>query len=329
MYDNIRLIMSEPFRSETERTGFISRFALFVQDDKKGIFHNKGYETLEQNKGIYIRLEAGTGLGRGRLTLSFSLHKFYNAMRTGKLFNYNPFNFEEANEASRMLSGLLGLDLSGAVVKKYEIGINVPTEKPPETYMKELDYLEIKGRQYRIIEDRKHKEYKLYGTHSEKGKRIVYVFYDKTYEARSKIKDEIRRQEVPENILRVEMDVQRPSEKVLFSSLFTPAYQAMLLCEFRQRFTGDLRHKMLPVKKPGVSKIEIEIYGLINKDGASLTIRHYKELAEIGNITLRQYKYYLSKIKVFNPDNSYVDYVMKPCSKWLSERIEKMLLMIK
>lgn len=329
MYDNLRLIMSEPFRNETERTGFISRFALFVQDDKKGIYHNKGYETLSQNKGLYIRLEAGTRLGRGRLILCFSLHKFYNAMRTGKLFNYNPFSFAEANEASRMLSGLLGFDLSEAVVKKYEIGINVPTEKPPEIYMKELDYIGVKGRQYRIIEDRKHKEYKLYGTHSEKGKRVVYIFYDKTYEARSKIKNEARRQEIPENILRVEMDVQRPSEKVLFSSLFAPSYQAMLLREFRQRFTVDLRYKELPVKGPEVSKIEMEIYGLICKDGIDLTVSHYKELAKMGNITLRQYKYYLAKIKAFNPDKKYVDYVMRPCSKWLSERMKKMLLMMK
>lgn len=294
MYDNLRLIMSEPFRNEAERTGFISRFALFVQDDKKGIYHNKGYETLSQNKGLYIRLEAGTGLGRGRLILCFSLHKFYNAMRTGKLFNYNPFSFAEANEASRMLSGLLGFDLSEAVVKKYEIGINVPTEKPPEIYMQELDYIEIKGRQYRIIEDRRHKEYKLYGTHSEKGKRIVYIFYDKTYEARSKIKDEARRQEVPENILRVEMDVQRPSEKVLFSSLFNPSYQAMLLREFRQRFTADLHYRELPVKLTGLTGKQMEVYRSLCEIGNTGTIEYYKSLWQRKFISRDQYRYALS-----------------------------------
>lgn len=317
--------MSEPFRSETERTGFISRFALFVKDEKKGIYHNKGYETLGQNKGLYIRLEVGTGLGRGRLTLSFSLHKFYNAMRTGKLFNYTPFSFQEANEASRMLSGLLGLDLSQAVVKKYEIGINIPTEKPPETYMKELEYIEIKGRQYRILEERKYKEYKLFGTHSEKGKRIAYIFYDKTYEARSKLKNEARRQEVPENILRIEMDVQRPTEKILFSRLFDPTYQAMLYGEFRQRFTGDLHYKGLPVKQPGLTSKQTDMYKQVCDRGEVGAVEHYKELYQRKIISRDQYRYTVSMLATIREKVSGLRMSISLDALYLSGQIKRVL----
>ena len=325
MYDNIRLIMSEPFKNETERTGFISRFALFVKDEKKGIYHNKGYETLEQNKGIYIRLEAGTGLGCGRLTLSFSLHKFYNAMRTGKLFNYTPFSFEEANEACQMLTDLLGFDLSNAVVKKYEIGINVPTEKPPETYMKELDCIEVKGRKYRIIEDRKHKEYKLYGTHSEKGKRIVYIFYDKTFEARSKLKDEARRRDVPENILRVEMDIQRPTEKILFPCLFDPVYQATLFREFRQRFICDLHYKELPVKQAGLTSKQMEVYKQVCDHGEKGDMEDYKSLYHRQALSRDQYRYYISVLAVIRGKISDLRVSISLDALYLSEQMKLIL----
>lgn len=325
MYDNLRLMMSEPFRSETEREGFISRFALFVKDEKKGIYHNKGYETLSQNKGIYIRFEVGTGLGRGRIVLCFSLHKFYNAMRTGRLFNYNRFGFDEATEASRMLCGLLGLDLSEAVVKKYEIGINIHTEKPPETYMRELDFIGIKGRQYRIIEDRKHKEYKLYGTHSEKGKRIVYLFYDKTYEARSKLKDETRRLEVPENILRVEIDVQRPTEKILFSRLFDPVYQSMLKREFRQRFTCDLHYKELPVKLTGLTGKQMEVYRYLCEMGETDTIEYYRSLWKRKFISRDQYRYAVSTLATIQQRILKLPVSISPEATFLLDQMRRIL----
>lgn len=325
MYDNIRLIMSEPFRKESDRAAFLSRFALFVKDEKKGIYHNKGYETLEQNKGIYIRLETGTGLGFGRLSLSFSLHKFYNAMRYGTLFNYNGFSFAEANKAGRQLSGLLGFDLSEAVVKKYEVGINISTEKVPEAYMKELDYIAIKGREYRIIEDRKHTEYKLFGTHSEKGKRIVYLFYDKTYEARSKLRNPARREEVPANILRIEMDVQRPSEKILFGRLFDSSYQGMLLREFRQRFLFDLHYKELPIRVSGLTSKQMEIYKVMGEYGGPGAKEYYKSLYQRHFISRDQYRYILSLLPSLEDKAKDLRVSISRDAAYLSERIRRVL----
>lgn len=325
MYDNIRLIMQEPFTSETERSDFISRFALFIKDEKKGVYHNKGYETLEQNRGIYMRLEAGTQIGAGRLVLSFSLHKFYNAMQGRKLINYNSFTFEEANEASRMLSGLLRFDLSGAVVKKYEIGINVPTEKPPDVYMKELDYLEIKGRKVRILEDSHYREYKQYSTNKDKGKRIVYIFYNKTYEARSKIKDEARKCAVPANILRMEMDVQRPSEKITFSRLFDTSFQAVLFYEFRRRFTLDLHYKELPIKAAGLTSKQAEVYSRIREYGAPAAVEYYKSLYQRKVISRDQYRYAVSRIKAVREKIAGLQVSISPDAAYLSEQIRGIL----
>lgn len=325
MYDNVRLMLAEPFREESERTAFISRFALFVQDDKKGIYHNKGYETLSQNKGIYIWLEVGTRLGKGKLILCLSLHKFYNAMRVGHLFNYDYFGFEEANEAGYLLSDFLGIDLSTAIVKKYEIGVNIPTEKPPEEYMKELDYFEIKGRRYRVLEDRKHKEYKLYGTHSDKGRRIVYLFYDKTYEARSKLKDERRRDKVPNNILRVEMDIQRPSEKILFPRLFEPTYQGMLLREFRQRFTGDLHYKERGLAGPVFTEKQLALYRLLCEQGEAGVLEYYRALYQRKSISRAKYRYMVSLLDVVKKKADQVRVCISPESEYLSREIRAIL----
>lgn len=325
MYDNIRLIMQEPFKSITERSNFISRFALFIKDEKKGIYHNKGYEALEQNKGVYLRLEAGAGIGLGRLALSFSLHKFYNAMQGRKLINYNSFSFEDANEASRMLSGLLCLDLSDAVVKKYEIGINVPTEKPPDIYLKELDYMEIKGRKIRILEDIHYKEYKQYSTNKDKGKRIVYIFYNKTYEARSKTKNETRKYKIPKNILRVEMDVQRPSEKITFSRLFDTSFQSVLFYEFRQRFTLDLHYKELLVKTAGLTSKQVEVYNRIRELGAPGAAEYYQNLYRRKVISRDQYRYAVSQIKAVQEKTAGFQVSISPDAAYLSEQISGIL----
>lgn len=289
--------MPYPFMNESERGQFCERFGLFVKDERKKVLHNKGYETLEQNKGIYIKIELPTAKRKGNISISFSLHKFYNAMKKKGLYNYDDFDFCRANEAGRMLSELLTIDLSVATVKKFEIGINIVTEGDPDEYMKELSMIKVKAREMRIIEDLHYKEFKQFSTHKDRDKRIIYIFYNKTFEARSKTKDTYKRETIPDNILRVEKDNHRPIEKVCFSQLFDPVYQQIIKQEFQQRFVSDLIYKGTPTKTKDITTKQLQIWSLLQEKGESEVKRYFESLRKRGAITQRQYYYSVQQIE--------------------------------
>ncbi len=302
MYDNIRILLNYPFKTDAEFNQFCTRFDVFVKDDKKGILHNKGYEGLKQNSGIYIRLETPTEKRKGNIAFSFSLHKFYNSAQKKGLFNYNDFGFEQANQAYKMFRELMPIDVSGAVVKKYEVGINIATNEDPDSYMKELNLIKVKDREMRIIEDLHYREYKQYSTHKDKGKRIVYIFYNKTFETRSKIKDPDKRETIPDNILRVEKDNRRPMEKILFRQLFSPEFQQLTKNEFRSRFVSDLYYKSFPVKTKGISTKQLELWKQLQEKGEAETLNHYQTLYKQNAITKIQFWYVKKNIELILRD---------------------------
>jgi len=303
MYDNIRLILPYPFTSEPEKDTFCTRFNLFVKDEKKGILHNKGYEGLEQNKGIYIKIDLPTAKKNGNISLSFSLHKFYNAMKYKQLFNYDDFNFESANEAYKLLTDFIKIDISTSLVKAFEVGINIITPTDPDDYMRELHRITVNGRQMRILEDLHYKEYKQYSTNKDKDKRIVYIFYNKTFEARSKLKDIEKKDNVPDNVLRIERDTHRPAEKVYFGQLFEANFQKMTKHEFRQRFVDDLEYQSSYIKTKDITSLQLEIIKSIDIIGAKKTLLNKKILLQNGTITPKQYQFFretLNKITAKN-----------------------------
>ena len=300
MYDNIRLLMPYPFKDEADRERFSSRFGLFVKDEKKKILHNKGYETLDQNKGIYIKMELPTEKRKGNILFSFSLHKFYNSMKSKGMNNYNDFDFVRANEAGQMIRELLNIDFSTAIVKKFEIGINIVTTGDPDEYMKELSMIRVKAREMRIIEDLHYKEFKQFSTHKDRDKRIIYIFYNKTFEARSKTKDIEKRATIPDNILRVEKDTHRPIEKIFFNQLFNPVYQQLLKQEFKQRFVTDLTYKGTPTKTKEITAKQLQLWQQIQEKGITDLTRHYESLKSTGAITKDQYYYTMKQLEKIN-----------------------------
>ncbi len=298
MYDHIKLMLYNPFVNDTEKQLFIKRFALNVKDESKGIFHNKGHETLEQNKGIFIRYEQGTiNRPKSLLTFSFSLHKFYNYNKNGSMYNYNSFNFSEANKAFLMFNSLININLDKAVVKKFEVGINVICDESPDEYLKELNRIKVQGKDMRIIEDLHYKEYKQFSTHKHKDKRIIYIFYNKTFEVRSKIKAAEKRDEIPDNILRVERDTHRPFELIYWNTLFNPVFQQLAKQEFKQRFVDDLEYKAYPVKTKGITNKQLEIIERIENEGFEGAIKAEREYLKTGRITKKQLRYFIEKAK--------------------------------
>jgi len=184
-----------------------------------------------------------------------------------------------------------------AVVKQFEVGINIVTETAPDEYMRELSLIKVKARKMRIIEDLHYKEYKQYSTHKDRDKRIIYIFYNKTFEAWSKQKDTEKRENIPENILRIEKDTHRPVEKVYFYQLFEPIFQQLTKHEFKQRFVDDLEYKAHYIKTSNINKIQLDIIETIENVGAEKAIQEQKELVKQGIKTKRQLQYFVKQVK--------------------------------
>ncbi|GEM_PF-4380351 len=262
MYDNIKLSMNVSFATETERNKFCTRFGLCTKNEKADIWHNKDEKNLKQNLGVYMHLK------KDKLTLEFSIHKVYNYKLFGKQFNYNDFDFKQARKVAMWLDEMFNpyFDIMQAVVKKYEVGINVLTSENPDEYLKELKQINVGAKILRIVEDRRYKEYKQFGTHSDKDRRIVYIFYNKTFEARSKSKA-IDRPAVPENVLRLEKDNKRPFEKIVFARLFDMDFQKLTINEFKKRFCNDLEYKGKPTKPGNMKMFDYEMLCLVYEKG--------------------------------------------------------------
>jgi hypothetical protein len=227
-----------------------------------------------------------------KLTLEFSLHKVYNYFVFGKQFNYNDFTLTEAKQAAAWLAEMFNpyFDIMIAAVKKYEIGINVLTSESPDLYLRELKQMNVYAKVLPIKEDIHYKEYKQFSTQRDRNKRIIYIFYNKTFEARSKERNLAERANIPENLVRVEKDNKRPVEKILFARLFDIDYQQLTINEFKQRFCNDLEYKGIPIKPENMKYTDYEMLCLIydkGTDGANAKIR-----ADFENGSIPQRMYY-------------------------------------
>jgi len=285
MYDNIRLLLKNPFTDNQTRDAFCTRFELETKNEKLNIYHNKGCSNLSQNKGIFLKLT------ENNLTIRLSLHKFYNYDLYGKPFNYNDFSFKDAKKAAEKLRQMFEpyIDIMQATVKEYEVGANVITSENPELYLKELKQMNVYTKVLRIEEDIYYKEYQQYGTNRDKDKRIIYIFYNKTFEARSKAK-EADRSNIPENVLRFEKDNRRPVEKIKFKRMFENDFIQLTIKEFKQRFANDLEYKGILKKPENMTKTEYNLLCLIHEKGADGAKAHLKN--DLYNGIIKKSCYY-------------------------------------
>ncbi|MDR0420430.1 MAG: hypothetical protein LBH30_03140 [Prevotellaceae bacterium] len=291
MYDNIKLSIDVAF-DETRRDEFCTRFGLCTKNEKLKIWHNKDEKNLKQNLGVYMHLK------NTKLTLEFSLHKVYNYKLFDKQFNYNDFDFKQARKAAGWLDEMFNqyFDIMQAVVKKYEVGINVLTSENPIEYLQELKQINVGTRILRIEEDIRYKEYQQYSTHRDKDKRVIYIFYNKTFEVQSKSK-KIDRANVPENILRLEKDNKRLFEKILFSRLFDTDFKKHTIKEYKQRFYNDLVYRETQVKPKDMRQSDFDICKNIIENGLQAVREQYKKDYKEGRTIERTYYRRLQKIE--------------------------------
>lgn len=325
MYDHIRISLPYPFETDEDLRQFCDRFGLYNKDDKRGLYHNRAYKNLIQNYNVFININKPIGKEKGKVTMSFSLHKFYNLIANKEYQNYNDFDFIKANTAKEMfIEKFSMLNFSTAQVSVYEIGVNIQVSQAPKKYFEEIKAIGIQGKERRIIEDRHIKEYLQYGNHTEKSVRCIYLFYNKTEETKSKGNNK-----APHNLIRIEKDNKRIGKGLMFFDLFTPPFQSIILHEFEKKFIEDIIYYKRPIPTQGFRKTDFEIMRLINENGDEQA----KELIRIEYKTnfISKQTYYnkLKKIDEFSklPTLSYFD--ISDTAKELKHLIEKKIEYIK
>lgn len=138
-----------------------------------------------------------------QLKISGSLHKY------AKGNNYSLFTYEEAKNVLHELSDIIGIPLNLFVVTSMELGLNIQLDKDVVNYLHTI--CSYKSNRFIPMTPLK-------GTSRLKGCKCVFSeysikFYDKTFEAIKK--GRIKREEVPANLLRYEIQLSRKQLKSL------------------------------------------------------------------------------------------------------------------
>ena len=188
MIDRIRIYINDVEFDDVE-----TRLALSPSGiDKDGSF--KYASTIRNLKFTYA--------GR-QLKIAGSLHKY------AKGNNYSLFTYEEAKNVLHELSDIIGIPLNRFVVTSMELGLNIQLDKDVVNYLHTIN--SYKSNRFISMTPLK-------GTSKLKGCKCVFSeysikFYDKTFEAIKK--GRIKREEVPANLLRYEIQLSRKQMKSL------------------------------------------------------------------------------------------------------------------
>ena len=188
MIDRIRIYINDVVFDDVE-----TRLALSPSGiDKDGSF--KYASTIRNLKFTYA--------GR-QLKIAGSLHKY------AKGNNYSLFTYEEAKNVLHELSDIIGIPLNRFVVTSMELGLNIQLDKDVVNYLHTIN--SYKSNRFISMTPLK-------GTSKLKGCKCVFSeysikLYDKTFEAIKK--GRIKREEVPANLLRYEIQLSRKQMKSL------------------------------------------------------------------------------------------------------------------
>lgn len=188
MIDRIRIYINDVEFDYVETRLALSPLGI----DKDGRF--KYAATIRNLKFTYA--------GR-QLKIAGSLHKY----RKGN--NYSLFTYEEAKNVLHELSDIIGIPLKRFVVTSMELGLNIQMDKDVANYLHTV---------YSYKSNRFIPMTPLKGTSKLRGCKCVFSeysikFYDKTFEAIKK--GRIKREEVPVNLLRYEIQLSRKQLKSL------------------------------------------------------------------------------------------------------------------
>ena len=165
----------------------------------------------EKAKDVYLYADID------KLIISISVHKYWNRINNKGRFNNNKFTIKDAIKAGAELHKDYGFDVKKAIIKSYEIGVNIEVEKPTEIINLINSYTTNDMFTNALFLTEK--------TNAIKGKTKVIKVYDKSKEI-----EETHKVKVPECV-RIETEVRNKKELKycqLFSEQFLRNRQKLL-----------------------------------------------------------------------------------------------------
>lgn len=266
--------------------------------------------------GISVKIQNNT------VTLSTSLHKYWNDQNFGQLRNDNIFTISEAKAAFEMLLFENGLLARKTKVVMFEIGLNMPVSYDPITFIELVRYLprknDIKENKIMFI-DANYKINRQKTSEKHKDIRRYFKIYDKTWEMKEKKRTttkepltpkgeqenpsaslvplergqkEVRgkEQEVrgkEKNILRIETVYRRKNERS--DKFFTDENINRLVKNFWVDWKDLFFFRTVRAYK-GARKSEVERASIIVNTGTEAYLEQTKRDLETKKITAKQYR---------------------------------------
>jgi hypothetical protein len=272
--------------------------------------------------GISVKIQNNT------VTLSTSLHKYWNDRNFGQLRNDNIFTISEAKAAFEMLLFENGLLPQKTKVVLFEIGLNMPVSYDPITFIELVRYLprknDIKENKIMFI-DANYKINRQKTSEKHKDIRRYFKIYDKTWEMKEKKREKTpkspegdlnpsaslvlleRGQE--KNILRIETVYRRKNERS--DKFFTDENINRLVKNFWIDWKDLFFFRTVRAYK-GARKSEVERASIIINNGTEAYLEQTKADFEKGKITAKQYRTIREFIRDYEVDSKRFKTITSP-----------------
>ena len=250
------------------------------------------YESTDEAKltGLYLQTKGG------RLQIKCSLHKQYSLRTLGSLDNSGQFTMRNAVWIKNKLFEEIGLDPKGGFVTYYEIGLNIPTDRPPVEYLQLVKT--IGGDQVKpVFIDANYKIVRQITTEKSRTIKKFFKMYDKGFEMSDR-----KRQphDTDPNILRIETAYKR--QKINIEDFFTVAHLNKIAALFIKDWRGVefKRQIQAPKGTNAIQEARAQLIFEIGIDGFKRLIydqRQKGELSERKYRTAREFARDWDKIK--------------------------------
>lgn len=309
MYDAIKFRLDNLEDYQIQK--LIERFALFEvrKHDNKIFWHNQQNANLKQNYGIYIKIEDG------KTKIELSLHKFFNLFQNKDLSNFNDFSFEDANTAFKMLENTLEIPIYNGKIYFFEYGVNVQMQNTPNSYMNDLKSISTGRNKKPFTWNVYHKQFKVYSTERHSKIRTVFVLYDKTFESIESNFDN-----VPENLLRIEIKHKRIEKKIFVSDLIDNVFQKDIKSKFKRSFIDYCNFEMLPIKQ-NFSGNQIAIFEDLQNLGFDGALNKYLIQMQHDTISRRTFNRRKKQLEFFEKTEKKPIYQEKKSTIEIKEKI--------
>lgn len=273
MFDKmtIRATLSD---DESRHIAEIHRLDAFVSQNGSRIIYQSNRVSNQTN--VHIRIDCN------KLTLTTSLHKFWNQQNYGFLRNDNLFTMSEARSAFEMLLFQNGLLPERVRIIYYEVGVNLGVSKDPINYIKKVRW--VSGLRKEAFIDAAQVPNRQKTTEKSKYIRRYFKIYDKGFEMSNRSKYRIPDNK---NILRIETVVKRCNERA--ERFFLDTNISEVLNRFYADWSSLFFEKGIYAEK-GTRQSEVQRAYMIANLGPEEYQKRIKKELEDGVLTSRQYR---------------------------------------